>query len=401
MAARLPTLYPCTVRPHLLAASLALATAAPALVSHDARADFDPAGRVHHKPHPPQVHRPAAGAPGPRKPPKDGEDAAKGPNPEVLIGRYTAIVLSQPSEPFPLQRLGQLYRERDGNLKKLVEDFEKRAAAAGPDAWAARVALAGVYKQDGRQDDAIRTYQQAIADRPNEPGARRALAQLEADRGDKAAARGNLEKALPLIKAPADVEQTQRTLLGLCLDLKDYGAAKRYHEALVKAAGGSMFVRAELGRELLSRGAFNRAEEEFREVVKAAAGDNRALAPALRDLGLALTKEKKMGEALSTLKRALAVAGSAAGVRSEILQIMTDAFRAEGKLPESSSPCSRPSIRGISSASRRWASSTRRRATSTRPSRRTDARSPPTASRSTCASSSCTCSRRRASWRRR
>src|SRR5262249_25795587 len=68
--------------------------------------------------------------------------------------------------------------------------------------------------------------------------------------------------------------------------------------------------------------------------VKAAAGDNRALAPALRDLGNALAKQRKMAEAMTTLKRALTVAGGAAGVRSEILLIMTDAFRAEGKLPE-------------------------------------------------------------------
>src|SRR5262249_47718701 len=115
---------------------------------------------------------------------------------------------------------------------------------------------------------------------------------------------------------------------------KDFEGAKHYHEALVKAAGGSLFVRAELGRELLSRGSYDRAEAEFRDVVKAASGDNRALAPALRDLGQALAKQKKMDEALATLKRALAVAGSAAGVRQEILLIMTDAFRAENKLPE-------------------------------------------------------------------
>ncbi len=339
MAARLPPLYPLAVRPHLLAACLALVAAAPALLPADARADFDPSGRGHKKPHPPQpgAGKPGGGQPGPRKPPapKGDDDATKaGPGADALIARYTTIVLGQPSEPFPLQRLSQIYRERDGNLKKLVEDFEKRAAAGGADAWAARVALAGAYKQDARPDDALRTYQQAIADRPNEPTARRALAQLEADRGDKAGARGELEKALPLFKAPADVEQTQRALLALCLDLKDFDGAKRYHEALVKSAGGSIFARAELGRELLARSAFDRAEDEFREVVKAAAGDNRALAPALRDLGLALAKQKKMGEALVTLKHALSIAGSAAGVRAEILQIMTDAFRAEGKLAE-------------------------------------------------------------------
>ncbi|MEZ4310165.1 MAG: HEAT repeat domain-containing protein [Polyangiaceae bacterium] len=102
----------------------------------------------------------------------------------------------------------------------------------------------------------------------------------------------------------------------------------------MKTSGGSLFVKAELGRELMARGHYEKAEGEFRELVKAATGDNRALAPALRDLGSSLAKQKKMKEAMETLKKALAIAGSAAGVRSEILLIMTDAFRAESKLPE-------------------------------------------------------------------
>lgn len=310
--------------------------AAPAMLPRDARADFDVSGRGRKRPGPKPAPK-AGGAPArpaPKKPPRDEDGAPGRPSPDALIARYTAIALAQPSQPFPLQRLAQAYRERDGNLKKLVEEFEKRAAAGGPDQWAARVVLAGVYKQDGRFDDAVRTYQQAIADRPKDPAAILALAQLSSDRGDKAAARGHFEQALALQKAPAEVEQTTRTLLSLALDLKDYEGAKRYHAALVKAGGGSLFVKAELGRELLARGQYERAEDEFREVVKAAAGDNRALAPALKDLGQAQAKQKKMAEALATLKRALAVAGSASGVRAEILLIMTDAFRAEGKLPD-------------------------------------------------------------------
>ena len=326
------------MRSHVFAACLALAGAAVAtLPPHDARADFDPSGRGKKKPPKPGPSKPGPARPGPAKPTKPvGEDgdAKVGPGADALIARYTAIVLSQPSQPFPIQRLAQLYRERDGNLKKLVSDFETRAAAGGPDAWGLRVALAGIYKQDGRPDEAITTYQAAITERPTEASAILALAQLEADQGDKVAARGHFEAARPLLKAPADVEQTTRSLLTLCLDLKDFDAAKRYHDALVKAAGGSLFVKAELGRELLSRGQLERAEAEFREVVKAATGDNRALAPALRDLGQALAKQKKMDEAMATMKRALAVAGPAAGVRAEILLIMTDAFRAEGKLTE-------------------------------------------------------------------
>jgi tetratricopeptide (TPR) repeat protein/HEAT repeat protein len=323
------------VRRIVLVGWLALAAPALGLITEPAHAaDFDPRGRTRKpKPKPggtatPRAPRPS-GTPTPRAP----KPAAAGPSSEVLIARYTAIVLEQPSAPFPLQRLAQLYRERDGNLKKLIEAFEQRAATDA-DAWPAKVALAGLYKLEGRADDAIKTYEAAILERPKEPSAVLALARLEGDRGDKAGARRRYEQALALLKAPADVEQTRRTLLGLCLDLKDFDAAKEHHAALVRAGQGSLFVKGELGRELFARGEYERAEAEYRELVRAAAGDNRALAPALRDLGQALAKQKKTSEALVVLKRARAVAGSSAGVGAEVLLIMTDAFRAEGRLGE-------------------------------------------------------------------
>ncbi len=331
------------VRSHVLAGCLLLGlpfVGSTILASRFAdAADFDPSGRNRKPPKPKPGPGPGKGPSKPPQPkppglPGDVDATGKGPGSDALIARYTAIVLAQPSAPFPLQRLSQLYRERDGNIKKLVEEFEKRAATPGPEAWASKVALAGIYKQDGRPEDAVRTYEAAIAEKPNDPQAILALAQLQAERNDKPAARASYEKARALLKPGPDLEQTTRTLLGLCLDLKDYEAAKKHHDALVLAAQGSLFVKAELGRELMSRAVYDRAEVEFRELVKAATGDNRALAPALRDLGQVLARQKKTEEALTVLKRALSVAGGAAGVRAEVLVVMTDAFRAEGKLAE-------------------------------------------------------------------
>jgi tetratricopeptide (TPR) repeat protein len=314
---------------------LAIVAPAVGLLAEPAHAaDFDPRGRGRKpapKPRPSgTTTRKPSTAPAVAKP--SGPNAP-GPSSDVLIARYTAIVLDQPSAPFPLQRLAQLYRDRDGNLKKLIEAFEQRATTDA-DAWPAKVALAGLYQQDGRPDEAIKMYEAAIAERPKDPSAVLALAKLESDRGDKSNARARYEQALALLKGAIDLEQTTRTLLGLCLDLKDFDAAKKYHDALVRSAQQSLFIKAELGRELFARGYYDRAEAEFRELVRAATGDNRALAPALRDLGQALAKQKKTSEALAVLKRALVVAGGSAGVRAEILLIMTEAFRAEGRLAE-------------------------------------------------------------------
>ncbi|HWL88588.1 MAG TPA: tetratricopeptide repeat protein, partial [Polyangiaceae bacterium] len=256
-----------------------------------------------------------------------------GASPSALIDRYTHIALAQPGSPFPLQRLAQLYRDKEGNLNTLVADFEKRAAASGAEQYAATVTLAGIYKLDGRSDDAIKTYEKAIALKSNDTAALLALAHLLQDRGDTDGARKRYQQALAVQTTVADKEQTVRTLMELALDAKDFPGAKAMHRELVKMEPSSILVKGELGRELFTRNEFERAEAEFKEVVAAAAGDNRTLAPALKDLGKAQAKGHKNQEAIATLKKALSVAGSEAAVRAEIYQVITELYRADQQLP--------------------------------------------------------------------
>ena len=294
--------------------------------------DFDPHGR--RRPKPP-THKPNPGNPPTGKKPPAGTDTPGKEHGDAaqLIDRYTKIVLAQPGATFPLQRLTQLYRERDGNIKALLVDFEQRAGATSPEQYAAAVTLAGLYRVDGRMDEATKTYERAITLKPNDPSAMLSLARLYQDRGETKDAKKSYEQALPHQSVPADREQTLRALMSLSLDEKDWAAAKGFHKELVKLQPTSLFVRAELGKELFSRAEYERSESEFREVVQASQGDNRTLAPALADLGRALAKAHKAEEALTVLKRALAASGSEAAVRKEIYETITEVYRADQKLP--------------------------------------------------------------------
>lgn len=304
--------------------------------------DFDPKGRKKPgggkpggKPVPGHVvpgGKPPGGG-GPPGPSGGDPKGPKGASGDVLIQRYTSIVLAQPGSPFPLQRLAQLYREKDGNITGLVKDFETRAAQTGPEQYASIVTLAGVYKIDGRGDEALKTYERAIAMKQNDAVALVALARLLQDRADAKGARARYEQALALQTLPADREQTLRTLMTLALDAKDFGGAKGYHDKLLASGKGSLFVKAELARELYTRAEYERAAVEFQEVVKAAAGDNRALAPALKDLGKAQAKAGQNDVALATLRRSLSIAGQEAAVRTEIYDIIAEIYRKDQKLP--------------------------------------------------------------------
>jgi cellulose synthase operon protein C len=307
--------------------------------------DFDPKGRKRGKPgttKPSGTGKPTspqpAGAtpkvtptPGSTQPAGADPTAPKSASSTVLIERYTRVVLAQPGSPFPLQRLAQLYRDRDGNIAGLIKDFETRAAADS-DAYAATVTIGGIYKIDGRGDDAIKAYDKAIVLKPKEPAALLAVARLLQDRADLNGAKTRYEQALEVQALPSDREQTIRSLVTLLFDSKDYDGAKIYHDKLVVLAKGSLFVRGEFARELLARGEFSRAETEYAALMPLAQGDNRVLAPLLKDLGRAQVKAGKSAEALATLQRALATAGKEAGVRNEVYELIAEVHRKEQTL---------------------------------------------------------------------
>ncbi|MSP25983.1 MAG: tetratricopeptide repeat protein [Myxococcales bacterium] len=308
------------------------------LVTPASGQDFEPGGRRRRPPGGQGGQgRPRAGEVGPsarvKKPPTAEKHKA---NAEELIARYTKALLAQPTSAFPLQKLAELYRHRDGNLDKLISDFEHRAAAAtaGSDLTSARLALAGVYLTARRRADAKKLLDSVVLVRTKDAAPRLMRAALAEQDGEKEQAKRHYESALPLVTEPSERERVLRQLMILCIELKQFDDAKKHHNLLVKASGASIYVKKELGTELMARDHHGRAEAEFRALVKEAEGDNRALAPALRDLGQALAKQKELDEALTVLKRARQVAGHEAGIRNEILAILTEVYREQNKLAE-------------------------------------------------------------------
>ena len=253
---------------------------------------------------------------------------------EALIARYLGAAMAQPGAEFPIQRLVELYRQRDGNADALVAELERRAAAQGNERYAALLGLAGVQRLEGHPERALESYARASAEQPKNPAAELALAHLYEQRGDGSNARAHFEQALARTTDAAERESTLRSLRTLALEQRDFVAAGKFQRELEQHAKGSFFVRAELGRELLARGENERAIDELKAVVKAAQGDNRVLAPALRDLGAAEARAGHKKDAIATLEQALAASGAAAGVRREVYQAIADAYRADERLPE-------------------------------------------------------------------
>jgi tetratricopeptide (TPR) repeat protein/HEAT repeat protein len=292
-----------------------------ALAAH--AGDFNPQGRHRSQSRPapaPEAAQPSA--------------AGRPTSTETLISRYLSLLDHDPGADFPLERLVQLFRQRDGNLDALIAHFEPLAAQKDAAGRRARLALAGVYVHAGDAARAEALYQEVLAADPSFDVAARKLSQLLAQRGDL---RGARERLAPTLKQtlPGPVrEETLRSLIGWSLDLSDLDGARAYHAQLVQAAQGSFFVRAELARLLFERQLYVPAEAEYHKLVEAARGDPRTLAPALRDWGKALGKLGKFDEALAALREAEQNTSPNSGLRLEVLEAMVEVNRAADRLPQ-------------------------------------------------------------------
>lgn len=286
----------------------------------DSHGQFNPGGRK----------RPAQSAPKPNRTTKRAATATPAQRREVLIARYVRAALADPSAQVPIRRLVELYTADSGSIDKLVADFERRAAAGS---WNARLALAGVHRHYGETDRAIAVYEAALTERPEDSTALVGIAELFAGKGDLESARKYWERALPKL-ARIEQESILRQLRTTALEQADWDAATEYHRRLVAAAKGSPFVRAELGRELLARGEHVRAVTALESAALAARGDPRTLAPALRDLGIALLHAGRWSDAERTLLRARKTAGDGSGLARDIDRLLVDVYRRQGRLEE-------------------------------------------------------------------
>lgn len=252
-----------------------------------------------------------------------------------LIDRYTNIVRQQPGAPFPLQRLVQLVRERDGHLRHLIERVRAQVRKSGKMAkLQAQLTLAGLLVHSEQWQEAHSVYAAVVSATPDNVAARSQWAQLFARQGNLARAISTLKPVVDLRLSKIQRDESLQQLIRWALDTGTLTAAQEFHRKRVAQAGNSIYVQAQFGRQLMDRRMFSAAESEYRKILRTARTDPRTLAPAVRDLGQALLAQNKYEEAIEILGLAKSPGRTASGVLQEIDGLTATAFRALNRMPE-------------------------------------------------------------------
>ncbi len=265
-------------------------------------------------------------------PPETGPEPQSNDRNSVLIERYHGILDRQPTEGFALQRLLELYRERDGGVDALItrlrENAESAAAAVAP-----RLLLGHVLRAQGDNAGARREYEAAASLSETDPLPEVSLARLIRAE-DPASARTHFETALARTTGDEERRELLRELGALALEARDVDGARRYYDDLVRGAGTSIYLRTEFARALVERGMHEAGVEEYQRVLRSMRGDNRVLAPILRELAQAQLDAGDSDAALESVQRALRLSARGSGIRREIYEVLVEAHRRTERLPE-------------------------------------------------------------------
>lgn len=250
-----------------------------------------------------------------------------------MIARYRRIVDADPRETPAFRRLLDLYRERDGNVDRLVEELTARREAQ-PDDFAAHALLGHLYRAQNRPDEARAAYLRAMELRADDPGVRVALARVERAGGDRARARALFDEALAQTRDRLAREELLREVAQLAMDMRDFDGARAYYQQLSGGGSTSVYLRGEYARALAAAGEWELALTEYERVRASLRGDNRVLPPVLLELARAQLEAGRTDASVETLEQALRLAGAQAGIRAEIYDQMRTAYRRADRLPE-------------------------------------------------------------------
>jgi len=249
---------------------------------------------------------------------------------QTLIDRYLSVLGGDPDQAFPLQRLLELYRSRDGNLDRLSSDLTQKIAQ-GRNGYAFLVVLGAVEIARNQVDAARAAFGNAITLDPSRLPAFSALANLEVEHGSRETAVQLLERAVNVSRVGEPRRHLLRTLAELALDANDFESAAKHFARL--SEDGGVYLAGEYARALAEKGEHRRAVDEYERVLTRLRGDPRVLAPLQIEFAKAQLAAGDVDEAIATLEAARKLS-SRSGVSAEIDEVRLDAYRRSGRLTE-------------------------------------------------------------------
>ncbi len=249
-----------------------------------------------------------------------------------IIKRYKTLLERTPTEGLAFKKLLD-YVGKGKGLDSLIKEYQGKVEKK-PDRVSYRLILGHLLKAKNEYDPALEQYNEAVRLDPKDPVTwlSRGSVHLLLQHGPEATS--DFEKALSLEKDKSKKQDILRKLADLAFNQRDWEAAQNYYDQLVQLDPRNQYLRLEYAQVLIKYKRYEKAEEQYKALIKLAGRDTKAKATTMRDLGDLYEKMGKEDKAIETYRDAMKLVRSGNWLHRELRQRIVGVYRRMDRLNE-------------------------------------------------------------------
>lgn len=251
---------------------------------------------------------------------------------QEIVRRYQQLLERTPTEGFAFQKLLD-YVGKGKGLDNLISQYEKKVED-NPDKVNFRLILGHLFKAKSEYTSALEQYDKAVELSPDSSLAwmSRGTAHLMLQHEDDASV--DFEKALELETDRTKRQEILRKLSDLAFHRRDWEKAQQYYDQLVQMEPRNEYLRMEYAQILVRYKRYDKALEQYEELVKLAGRDAKTKATTMRDMGELYEMMGRDNDALETYRSAMRLVSSSNWLHKELRLRIVGVYRKTNRLSE-------------------------------------------------------------------
>ncbi|MGM0556785.1 MAG: tetratricopeptide repeat protein [Myxococcota bacterium] len=249
-----------------------------------------------------------------------------------IINRYKRLLEKKPVEGLIFKKLLSYVGGTRG-VDRLIADYEK-AAEKDPDNEAYQLILGHLYKEQSDYEKALAAYDKAVELAPKDSNAWLSRGSVRMLLQQDKEAKQDFEKALSLEDNRDRKEKILRKLADVAFSQRDWEAAEGYYDRLIELDPRNEYLRMEYAQVLVKYKRFEKALEQYDELIKLAGRDTKARATTMRDKADVLERMGEYDRAIATYRKAMGLMREGHWLHNELRNRVVDVYRKADRLPE-------------------------------------------------------------------
>jgi tetratricopeptide (TPR) repeat protein len=251
---------------------------------------------------------------------------------QEIVSRYQSLLERNPIEGLIFDKL-VAYVGRGNGLDALIKQYEKKTEAH-PDQLKYRLILGHLLKTKNDYEGALAQYDKAVEIDPESSNAllSRGSANLLLQRDKKATE--DFEAALEREDNQDRKKEILRKLADAAFSQRDWERAETYYDQLIALDRRNEYLRMEYAQVLVKYKRYDKALDQYKELLKLAGGDTKERATTLRDTGDVYERMGEPEQAVETYRKAMKLMREGHWLHNELRQRVVDAYRGMDKLDE-------------------------------------------------------------------